>query len=437
VDGDLEVQGIQFAAEFASVNLLRLALRSWISDNLLRFLGEKVSQEVNKRLQELFEAGFPAAVGDLGIPITRGSLIGVQNDHVYIEAELGIIPGVSPPRRTITVNPHMALGLDVNAFRNNPNSLRQKEGLHLLSLNLSENAINDILAARRFRGIEPPLSYSGPIITTQQLSVLASLAQQPAQPSHFGFVMLESISPPNIMLLPGNNPNQYAALIVDFRLMSLALDPFSAGLAPIPAITWTFRVSSAAQVVLGSAQPEPGTSASTIIDLQRFRAHLFDILIDINNCNLQLLSLSETFSTGASQAYMVTPLIASQQEPLIRSALKLFSNLYDFHREPRRDGIGASTMGSRVDLPREQTYSADGSDPDAGGSSPVIEFPTALGLNPGLFHIHLQLAGLLTPIFDGLLSLGAPSSNCNLGHLFQSTFQNARRAAGGDPDPLA
>ena len=96
--------------------------------------------------------------------------------------------------------------------------------------------------------------------------------------------------------------------------------------------------------------------------------------------------------------------------------------LHGFHREPRRDGIGAPAGNiGRTDLPLEQTYTPDGTDPDAAGGSPTVELPVELGLSPGLLHMHGQLGGVLSALVDGTRSVGAADSDCALGRQFLRT----------------
>lgn len=70
------------------------------------------------------------------------------------------------------------------------------------------------------------------------------------------------------------------------------------------------------------------------------------------------------------------------------------------------------------DRPLEQTYTPDGSDPDATGA-PTLEIPVALGLHPQLLRMHVQLFGALAGLLDGTVNLGAASSNCQFGKNLQ------------------
>jgi hypothetical protein len=318
VSGNLLVSASIVASVYPVADLLQVALKPVIDHELFSRISDLVSRSLNASLQGVFGAGFPAAVGALGIPIASGSIRGSQNDHVYIEASLGTIPGVSPSRRPIPVNPYEALRLDVPAFQNIPNSFRERHGLHALSLNLSENAMNDLLAARVARGFPAPLA--GTITAPQDLAALTALAQPPALAAHFGYCTLEAVTPPNVALMPGSN--QYAVMAVDLRFTALAANPISVGLGVLPGVTWTFHLSAPAQLVVGSAYPAPGEPPTAVIDLRRFNVHGFELLCDLNAATLSLRSMSSTDAAGAYQPHTITPPLEAQQLPVLIAAVR-------------------------------------------------------------------------------------------------------------------
>jgi hypothetical protein len=393
--------------------ILQEALRGWYTGLAFAALADELGKKVYERLKGIFGAGFPNAVTKVGIPIVGGTAIGAAMDHVYFEVQLGTIPN-GPPRSPIPVNPHQALQTDLAALKAGPNAMRELRGVHCLSLNLSENAVNEILAGR-LTGLDPPFVGT---VQPQDLALLASVAQPPAQSSQFGFAWLEAAMTPMITLL--STAGQYARLDVTLGLTALAQDPISAGSGVIPGATWRFRVSAPAQVVIGSARPQPGSPLTPIVDFREFPEHVCDVLLDLNAATITLLGMTLMSPAAPMQQVQVTPAVAAQQEQLLRAALQSLCGPYGFTREPRRDGMGGPpTGGGPTDKPREQTYTVDATDPDAGGGSPPIEFPVALGLSPGLLHMHAQLFGLLSALLDGTISAGAGTSDCALGRSFQ------------------
>lgn len=390
--------------------ILQEALRGWYSGLAMAALGQALADEVQLRLKALFGSGFPNAVAKLGIPISGGTAKGAAMDHVYFEVELGTTAS-SPPRHPIPVNPYQAMRTDVSAFATTSNSLRERHGVHGLSLNLSENAMNEILAARLATGFAPPLV--GPLNSPQDLAALAAIAQAPAQPSHFVFAYFEAASPPAVTLLSGGSG--YARADVDMRFTALSDNPIGGG--ALSGVTWRFRVSTPAQIAIGSARPPTGQPATPIIDFRQFPEHIAELLLDLNGGSVTLLGIEVQTPAGPLQSVPITPAVAAQHQPFLRAALRLACALHGFQREPRRDGIGGPS-GGRIDLPLEQTYTPDGSDPDGSGGAPGVEFPVALGLSPGLLHMHAQVGGTLTALLDGTLPLGAATSTCAFGRQF-------------------
>jgi hypothetical protein len=391
---------------------LQEGLRVWYTPMVLGRLSEELGRAMTRIMRNLFGAGFPSAVGDLQIPIVGGRRVGATNDHVYFEVDLGTIPGVSPPRRTITINPYQALRADLAAFRTTPGGLRERRGLHCLSLNLSENAVNEILAARLNSGRVPPFVGT---VSPQDLNLLRPLAQPPAQASHLNFAWLDLVRTPQVTLLSGANPNEYARVDLDFRFTALEVNPISGGFV-VPGVAWTFRVSSRAQTVIGSAQPSAGKPPTVIVDFGEYARHVCEVLFDLGNCTITLQTMTVTSASGASQPVPVTPPVALEQEPLLRAAVGRVCAAHGFQREPRRDGIPGG-LGAIVNLPLEQTYTVDGTDPDL-GRRPPVDFPVALGLSQGVLHLHAQAFGLLLALLDGTLPLGAATSDCALGRQF-------------------
>ncbi len=389
------------------LEFLEGALQGWYTNLAFNALAEELTNRLLGGLRQVFGAGFPAAVARVGIPIVGGSRKAAANDHVYFEVELGTIPG-GQPRRTIPVNPYQALKASVGALQ------AARLGVHCVSLNLSENAFNDILVARGRAGVNPPLVHT--MVTPQELAPLAGLAQPPADPSHFGFAFLEPASPPRVTLL--STPDPYAMVEAELRFTALAQDPINGG-AIVPGCIWTFRVSGEAQIAIGSAQAAPGASPTPIVDWREFPQHVCELLLDLNTSTINLLSLGVIPPAGALQQVQVTPALATQHEPLLRAVLQHGCLVHGFQREPRRDGIGAPTGNvGRTDLPLGQTYTPDGSDPDVAGGAPPAEFPVQLGLSPGLLHMHGQLGGMLSMLVDGTRPLGAADSDCALGRQF-------------------
>ena len=275
--------------------------------------------------------------------------------------------------------------------------------------------MNEILAARPRTGFAPPLvAY---LSSPQDLAALAGIAQAPAQPSHFAYAYVDTASPPTVTLLSGGGAGQYARVDVDLRFTALSDNPIGGG--QLSGVTWTFRVSAPAQIAIGSARPPPGQPATPIIDFRQFPEHIAELLLDLNGGNITLLGIDVMTPGTGVQSAPITPAVAAQHQPFLRALLRLACAPHGFQREPRRDGIGAPAGGAgRTDLPLEQTYTPEGSDPDGGGGAPGIEFPVALGLSPGLLHLHAQIAGALTVLLDGTQPLGAASSDCALGRSF-------------------
>lgn len=415
--GDLAIRfaPLSLTSMVGVFEILQSALNDWYSGLALSELAKELSKKVETGLKTVFGDGFPNAVSRLGIPIAGGLAKGAAMDHVYFEVQLGATPG-SPPRRPITVNPYQALRTDVAAFTTTSSALRERQGVQCLSLNLSENAVNEILVARLTTGIAPPLV--GSITSQQDLSLLAGVAQAPAQASHFAYASLETAAPPHVTLLSGGSAGQYARVDADLRFTALSDNPI--GGAALSGVTWMFRVSSPAQIAIGSARPQPGEPITPIIDFRRFPEHICELLLDPNACTITLLTMDVTAPGAPLQPVPVTPAVAAQHEPFLRAVIRLACAAHGFEREPRRDGIGAPIGNvGRADLPLEQTYSPEGADPDAGGGSPFVEFPVALGLSPGLLHMHAQVGGLLNALLDGTLPLGAASSDCDFGRGFQ------------------
>lgn len=172
------------------------------------------------------------------------------------------------------MNGHQELLADVAALKAAVTPLRDSKGMHCFSLNLSENALNVIMAARMQRAFIP---LNGVITQAQDLAMLAAQAQPPLQPSFFEWVLLYALTPPHITLSPTPDP-LYATVDAQFSLSALSIDPISAGSGPIPGATWTFRVSSPVKIVLGASTSENGSKPTDIVDLNLFPDHVFDII---------------------------------------------------------------------------------------------------------------------------------------------------------------
>jgi len=409
-----------FAGVFDS---LVSAMQDSINGIISPILGQMITDQVDKALRGILGQGFPHAVTNLGIPVIGGSSGGAQNSHVYYEVALGLGPGFVPPLKpTPPINTEQAIVQDLSALLAGPSAVREREGSVCFSLNLSENAINDILAARCQSAFIP---FDGAATQPADLQTLASFAQAPVLPSYFGWVVLDVLGPPVVTLSPASAAG-YATIDVPMSLTALTVNPISAGTGPIPGATWTFHVSSPVKIVLGASLNESGGPLTPIVDLFQFPNHIFDVLIDMNNCGILVKSLSVTTGSpgGGTQSIPVTPVVSQNQEPLLRAALSIISGAFGLQREPHRDGIGAPPGDPGTpDLALDQTYTTDGSDPDAGGSAPPVKFPVALGLHPSLLHMHFQLAGAVTAIVDGTINVGAPTSTCSLGRAFQHSQQ--------------
>ena len=422
VDASVTAGGFSFAVGLPPITLagifeaLQFAFQGWAYRAIFPMISQMVTPQIYLFLQGIFGSGFPDTVSNLGIPILGGMSAGGVNNHVYFESWLGSVPGSNPIfAEQITMNGYQEMLADVAALKAGATPLRGMKGMHCFSLNLSQNALNVINAARMQSSFVP---LAGATTQAQDLSMLAALAKPPVQQSFFQWVSLYALAPPHITLSPNPDP-LYATADLQFSLSALSIDPISAGLGPIPGVTWTFRVSSPVKVVLGAATPENGGPLTSIVDFKLFPDHIFDILFDLDSCGILLQTMS-VYSGGGGmpQSVPITPTLASQQEAVIRAALKIICGEYGLAREPIRDS--ASPTGTPNDDPLEQTYTIDGSDPDLTGL-PTLEIPVALGLHPQLLHMHVQLFGALGLLLDGTVSLGANSSDCALGRSLQSS----------------
>jgi hypothetical protein len=427
INASVTAGGFSFAVGLPPTTLagifeaLQFAFQGWAYRAIFPMISQMVTDRIYLLLRDIFGGGFPNTVSKLNIPIVGGMSAGQANNHTYLEVWLGSAPGSNPvfaPPSAMNGNQEMLA--DVAALNAGPTQFRRLEGTHCLSLNLSQNALNVIMAARMLSPFVPP---GGATTQAQDLSALAALAQSPVQPSFFQWVSLDALAAPNITLSPAPDP-LYATVEAKFSLSALSIDPISAGLGPVPGVTWTFRVSSPVKIVLGASTPENGGALTPIVDINLFPNHIFDILFDLDNCVITLQTMSVyAGGAGTPQSVPITPTLSSQQEAVIRAALKIICGEYGLSRQPVRDGIGLP-MGvgpdsAREDMPLEQTYTFDGSDPDNGGTVPVIEIPVALGLHPQLLHMHVQLAGALVALLDGTVSLGAPNADCAFGKQLQ------------------
>lgn len=379
---------------------------------LLDTLGTALGNRLTRVVREAFGGGFPAALFNLGVPITSSQVAGSDDHHLYLESRLVAPPYTTVPMRSVRADARNAAVQDANRL------VSADPQRHYLSIVSSENTINVLLAAAFRRG-----EFNVQIFDPGTRNTLRMLAPPPypSAPVHKARVFVAA--PPRLMLAQGVPVvGMEHGTLVTSMLLALEADADHR-------YEWAFQLTAPTQVVIGSA------SASTTPKVQLQTGYLqpIDVLLDLAQATAQVTSLQaveitrhtvtetttdprghpvtrtyeETEETSTS--YALTPQAAASHAPLALAAARFAFRARDTRRSPRKDGVsGNGAPVGPADPITQLTYRFDAGDPDGTNATNTDAYVVAdLGFVGGLLFHHVSLIGRsvvwLDPINESLL----------------------------------